>query len=166
MTGVQTCALPIFCHIVPITATSGEGVEQLVARAVQIAQTQCDRKDPNSFSEEVERVLQEIGEMVAPMPHIERRWQLVKVLERDGQLLEKLKLSQGVFDKLEVLITRFEQQADDDAASIIASGRYQKIDSMLRSCYKHNSLISYFLDPISFEKSTFRAGHSSSSSLS
>ena len=65
-----------------------------------------------------------------------RRWQLVKVLERDGQLLEKLKLSQGVFDKLEVLITRFEQQADDDAASIIASGRYQKIDSMLRSCYK------------------------------
>lgn len=74
--------------------------------------------------------------MVAPMPHIERRWQLVKVLERDGQLLEKLKLSQGVFDKLEVLITRFEQQADDDAASIIASGRYQKIDSMLRSCYK------------------------------
>ena len=116
--------------------SSGEGVEQLVARAVQIAQTQCDRKDPNSFSEEVERVLQEIGEMVAPMPHIERRWQLVKVLERDGQLLEKLKLSQGVFDKLEVLITRFEQQADDDAASIIASGRYQKIDSMLRSCYK------------------------------
>ncbi|MFQ9936626.1 MAG: hypothetical protein ACLRXQ_12265 [Phascolarctobacterium faecium] len=72
--------------------------------------------------------MQEIGEMVAPMPHIERRWQLVKVLERDGQLLEKLKLSQGVFDKLEVLITRFEQQADDDAASIIASGRYQKID--------------------------------------
>lgn len=124
------------CPVVPITATSGEGVEQLVARAVQIAQTQCDRKDPNSFSEEVERVLQEIGEMVAPMPHIERRWQLVKVLERDGQLLEKLKLSQGVFDKLEVLITRFEQQADDDAASIIASGRYQKIDSMLRSCYK------------------------------
>ena len=104
------------CPVVPITATSGEGVEQLVARAVQIAQTQCDRKDPNSFSEEVERVLQEIGEMVAPMPHIERRWQLVKVLERDGQLLEK--------------------QADDDAASIIASGRYQKIDSMLRSCYK------------------------------
>ena len=124
------------CPVVPITATSGEGVEQLVARAVQIAQTHCDRKDPNSFSEEVERVLQEIGEMVAPMPHIERRWQLVKVLERDGQLLEKLKLSQGVFDKLEVLITRFEQQADDDAASIIASGRYQKIDSMLRSCYK------------------------------
>lgn len=124
------------CPVVPITATSGEGVEQLVARAVQIAQTQCDRKDPNSFSEEVERVLQEIGEMVAPMPHIERRWQLVKVLERDGQLLEKLKLSQGVFDKIEVLITRFEQQADDDAASIIASGRYQKIDSMLRSCYK------------------------------
>lgn len=124
------------CPVVPITATSGEGVEQLVARAVQIAQTQCDRKDPNSFSEEVERVLQEIGEMVAPMPHIERRWQLVNVLERDGQLLEKLKLSQGVFDKLEVLITRFEQQADDDAASIIASGRYQKIDSMLRSCYK------------------------------
>lgn len=124
------------CPVVPITATSGEGVEQLVARAVQIAQTQCDRKDPNSFSEEVERVLQEIGEMVAPMPHIERRWQLVKVLERDGQLLKKLKLSQGVFDKLEVLITRFEQQADDDAASIIASGRYQKIDSMLRSCYK------------------------------
>lgn len=124
------------CPVVPITATSGEGVEQLVARAVQIAQTQCDRKDPNSFSEEVERVLQEIGEMVAPMPHIERRWQLVKVLERDGQLFEKLKLSQGVFDKLEVLITRFEQQADDDAASIIASGRYQKIDSMLRSCYK------------------------------
>lgn len=76
------------CPVVPITAISGEGVEQLVARAVQIAQTQCDRKDPNSFSEEVERVLQEIGEMVAPMPHIERRWQLVKVLERDGQLLE------------------------------------------------------------------------------
>ena len=41
------------CQVVPITATSGEGVEQLVARAVQIAQTQCDRKDPNSFSEEV-----------------------------------------------------------------------------------------------------------------
>ena len=43
-------------------------------------------KTPTAFSEEVERVLQEIGEMVAPMPHIERRWQLVKVLERDGQL--------------------------------------------------------------------------------
>ena len=27
------------CPVVPITATSGEGVEQLVARAVQIAQT-------------------------------------------------------------------------------------------------------------------------------
>ncbi len=75
----------------PITATSGEGVEQLVARAVQIAQTQCDKKTPTAFQKEFERVLQEIGEMVAPMPHIERRWQLVKVLERDGQLLEKLK---------------------------------------------------------------------------
>ena len=89
----ELLSIELGCPVVPITATSGEGVEQLVARAVQIAQTQCDRKDPNSFSEEVERVLQEIGEMVAPMPHIERRWQLVKVFERDGKLLEKLKLS-------------------------------------------------------------------------
>lgn len=122
--------------VVPITATSGEGVEQLVERAVRIAEQQCDFQDPNSFPEEVERMLQEIGEMVAPLPQVERRWQLVKVLERDGSLLEKLQLSQGVLDKLEVLITRFEQQADDDAASIIATGRYQKIDSMLRNCYK------------------------------
>ena len=133
---VELLSKELGCPVVPITATSGEGVEQLVERAVRIAEQQCDFQDPNSFPEEVERMLQEIGEMVAPLPQVERRWQLVKVLERDGSLLEKLQLSQGVLDKLEVLITRFEQQADDDAASIIATGRYQKIDSMLRNCYK------------------------------
>lgn len=133
---VELLSKELGCPVVPIAATSGEGVEQLVERAVRIAEQQCDFQDPNSFPEEVERMLQEIGEMVAPLPQVERRWQLVKVLERDGSLLEKLQLSQGVLDKLEVLITRFEQQADDDAASIIATGRYQKIDSMLRNCYK------------------------------
>ncbi|WP_307760793.1 ferrous iron transport protein B [Phascolarctobacterium sp.] len=133
---VELLSKELGCPVVPITATSGEGVEQLVERAVRIAEQQCDFQDPNSFPEEVERMLQEIGEMVAPLPQVERRWQLVKVLERDGSLLEKLQLSQGVLDKLEVLITRFEQQADDDAASIIATGRYQKIDAMLRNCYK------------------------------
>lgn len=133
---VELLSKELGCPVVPITATSGEGVEQLVERAVRTAEQQCDFHDPNSFPEEVERMLQEIGEMVAPLPQVERRWQLVKVLERDGSLLEKLQLSQGVLDKLEVLITRFEQQADDDADSIIATGRYQKIDAMLRNCYK------------------------------
>lgn len=84
----------------PITATSGEGVEQLVARAVQIAQTQCDRKDPTAFQKKLS-VLQ-IGEMGSAYATYRTPLAISQgITERDGQLLEKLKLSQGVFDKLE-----------------------------------------------------------------
>lgn len=133
---IDLLAKELGCPVIPIAAISGEGVEDLVERAVEQTKQSCDGKDPNAFSEEVERVLQEIGEMVPSVADIERRWQLVKVFERDGRVLKKLQLSEGVRENLEVLITRFEQQADDDAASIIAAGRYQKIDAMLRSCYK------------------------------
>ena len=81
------------CPVIPISARTGEGVNELVEKAVCLAQENHSTKDPNEFSKDIEELLGEIDECVELNGDFEKRWQLIIFLERDGKLLGRLQLN-------------------------------------------------------------------------
>ncbi len=123
------------CSVVPISAVKNAGIQTLIDKALS-AKT---APQPQKFSGEVEDALAQIQNSVRNMPGInafQPRWAAIKLLERDENLLGKVKLPIEVRDGLEGLRAALENALDDDAESIITNERYACIASLLMTTFK------------------------------
>ena len=90
--------------------------------------------------------LKNLGVMEDAIAHIEeatlhnmseevQRWYAIKIFERDKNVIEKLNIDPEILSHIEIDIKKAEEEADDDAESIITNERYIYISSIIRSCY-------------------------------
>ncbi|MCI6018794.1 MAG: ferrous iron transport protein B [Clostridiales bacterium] len=124
------------CKVVEISALKGEGIDQLSKRAVAIAKSGRSSQPAHSFDGCVEHAIAHIEEAINGYVDVAmERWYAVKLFERDEKVRESLNLGQELLDHIEADIVSCEKEMDDDAESIITSGRYNYIGSIIEDCY-------------------------------
>lgn len=125
------------CKVVEISALKGEGIDQLIRRAVAIAKSGKNVQPAHKFEGCVEHAIAHIEEAISG--HVDEsmeRWYAVKLFERDEKVRESLKLAKSLLDHIEEDIVSCEKEMEDDAESIITGERYNYIGSMIEDCYK------------------------------
>ncbi len=117
----------IGCPIVETTALKGDGLNILVDKALSVVNNK--NKTLDIFSEKVESALREIENII----NIEedKRWYSIKVFERDSKVLEKLNLSNDLYNKIDNIIKELENNFDDESESIIINERYSYITKIV-----------------------------------
>ena len=129
----------IGCKVIRISALNGEGVNEVLAAAVEAA------KGPGTiphhiFSGGVEHALAHIEEAaVHNMPEGQQRWYAIKIFERDEKIYDDVRLSDDVKAHIESDIVAAEKELGDDSASIITNERYNYIESITKVCYRRKS---------------------------
>ena len=125
------------CKVVEISALKGEGIDQLIRRAVAIAKSGKNVQLAHKFEGCVEHAIAHIEEAISG--HVDEsmeRWYAVKLFERDEKVRESLNLAKELLDHIEEDVVSCEKEMEDDAESIITGERYNYIGSMIEDCYK------------------------------
>ncbi len=127
------------CPVMPISAAKNTGLDALVDKAVNLAGR---KPTPQVFSKAVEAALTKIGEVASAEKSLEGynpRWLVVKLFERDEDLMKKIALPEALKAQIESIITAAETAMDDDAESIITNERYECVSAVLSGTYKKKS---------------------------
>lgn len=125
------------CKVVEISALKGEGIDQLIQRAVAIAKSGKNIQPAHKFEGCVEHAIAHIEEAITgQVDESMERWYAVKLFERDEKVQESLGLDKAILEHIEKDIVSCEKEMDDDAESIITGERYNYIGSIIEDCYK------------------------------
>ena len=135
----QKLAAALGCEVVETSAVKGEGSKRAADRAVQMAQEGRRTLPKHIFVPMVEEALDRIQSLTAELiPAEKARWYAVKLFERDGRVLDQLKLSAETAGKIEEAIAACEKAMDDDSESIITNERYQYVAKVVKNCVHKN----------------------------
>ncbi len=120
------------CRVLELSARKEKGCMEAVLAAVDAAGTWDRSRRPMVFEEDVERALQEIGEILQEkIPEAMRRWYEIKVFERDARTLRVLDLSPKELETIEEIIRAAEAAEEDDSESVLTNQRYAFIASVM-----------------------------------
>jgi len=131
--------------IVETVGTRGEGIHQLIDKCIEVAQGEdsVSRHIHINYGKDVENEISSIKELVKQDPVLGSRyyprWFAVKLLERDKQVLEKLRQSEiadKVLAQVEKSSRRIEKIFGDDPETVIAEARYGFIAGALKETMK------------------------------
>jgi len=118
--------------VVGISALKGTGVDELVKKAVKLANENNNFTVKHAFSEKVENVISAVSaKLPAEVSDAQKRFFAIKLIERDNKIGEQLSNVPDVSAE----IAELEKEFDDDTESIITNERYNYITSMIGDCY-------------------------------
>lgn len=118
------------CRIIPISATTGMGVEDLPA-AIEDVVGKKEVPSPVHFDGDIEAVISEAAKALEGKD--DTRFSAVKLVEKDKMTLEKYPEAAKA---IEASVKALEEKKDDDADSIIADARYNAISSIVEESVK------------------------------
>ncbi len=120
------------CPTYPLSALKGEGGDELVKRAVDLAKNKEKQEHPHVFTGSVEHALAHIEESIEGLVSKDSiRWFAVKVFENDEKVIKELNLSDELLSHIRVHIEDCEKEEDDEARSIITNQRYCYIEGIV-----------------------------------
>ena len=118
------------CKVVPISATTGRGVEDLIA-SIEEAAGKKTVPSPVHFDGDIESVIAEAAKALEGKE--ESRFSAVKLVENDKMTVERYpEAAEAVSESVKAL----EDKKDDDADSIMADARYNAISSIVADTVK------------------------------
>ena len=127
------------CEVVATSALKGEGLTEVVDRAVRLANARTIQVPKHEFSREVEDYLADIADLLPnSVPDHLARWYSIKLFEQDEKVLGTTPLSADSSKRIVEIVKDAEKQMDDDAESIITNERYEYISKIITGCLKKN----------------------------
>lgn len=127
------------CEVVASSALKGEGLTEVVDRAVRLANARTIQVPKHEFSREVEGYLADIADLLPnSVPDHLARWYSIKLFEQDEKVLGTTPLSADSSKRIVEIVKDAEKQMDDDAESIITNERYEYISKIITGCLKKN----------------------------
>ena len=127
------------CEVAATSALKGEGLTEVVDRAVRLANARTIQVPKHEFSGEVEGYLVDIaGLLPNSVPDHLARWYSIKLFEQDEKVLGTTPLSADSSKRIVEIVKDAEKQMDDDAESIITNERYEYISKIITGCLKKN----------------------------
>ena len=125
------------CPVVETSALKGEGLEKLIDTAVKTAEKRGDVHPEPIFSEELEKAVAAVENMLASsVEEGKRRWYAVKILENDSKVIESMSISVSLRATADDLRKGLEAKHDDDIESIVTDERYQFIQKVSAAAVK------------------------------
>lgn len=123
-------------------ASKGRGINELMQKALQVAQTAASKtvqQDSSIYDEAIENCIDEIEKKV--IPSIEKktlnsRWVALKLLEGDEKVKEKLKVPVTLLNDIKPYREQLEKNYDNDIETIIADNRYRYISNVVNKAVK------------------------------
>ncbi len=113
---IENLSEKLGCKVVEISALKGNGIKELVKEAVKLAQSKKTNKIVHQFSEKVEDIIRETeGMLEDEIPESQKRFIAIKLLEKDKNIADSLKVIPNIIKQIETLENTF----DDDTESII-----------------------------------------------
>jgi ferrous iron transport protein B len=114
--------------VVPTVAIHGEGLQKLVEKAIDVAQTRKVVEVPVGYGGEVERVVKQLEEFLDNEGldlGYSNRWVAIKLLENDPEINKQVEsISERAIQYSTYLALELEKIHDEPSFSIIASERY------------------------------------------
>ena len=127
------------CEVVATSALKGEGLTEVVDRAVRLANAKTIQVPKHEFSREVEGCLADIADLLPnSVPDHLARWYSIKLFEQDEKVLGTTPLSADSSKRIVEIVKDAEKQMDDDAESIITNERYEYISKIITGWLKKN----------------------------
>ena len=125
----KTLSKKLGCDVVGITASRGEGIDELMAAVERVSGSKplgLNETDVEQAINAVEAVLPENLQAVS-------RWYAIKLLEGDTEATKNLALSSEVKAVVAEQAALLEKKHDDEVVGIIAAARYDVIESIIKS---------------------------------
>lgn len=117
------------CPVVEISALKNKGIKEAAELAVQAKTV----KIAHRYTNQVETALRQMEALLgSEVPEVQKRFFALKLFERDEKIFGQLRRALDV----EPIITKLEDELDDDAESIITNERYNYISSIIGKCSK------------------------------
>lgn len=127
------------CEVVGTSALKGDGLTEVVDRAVRLAKARTIQVPKHEFSREVEGYLSDIAELLPnSIPDHLARWYSIKLFEQDEKVIGTTPISAGSSNRIAEIVKDAEKQMDDDVESIITNERYEYISKVITGCLKKN----------------------------
>ncbi len=134
---VKRLSMLLDCPIVETSALKQTGLEELLEKAVQVANKKEHNLPIEIFSKDLEKAISDIE---AGLPESiaanQKRWYAVKLLENDSKVQESLSLSDAEKQTVSNYREQIEKDRDDDMESIITDGRYTWIQKAVSTTVK------------------------------
>jgi len=138
----KSLGVPVICT----AASRGRGVDEVVQKALQIAQeaaSKLETSSPVMFDGNVEKGIVKVQELVASSLPEEKihslRWTSLKLLEGDEKEVEKLAVPEKLLEDIKIIRDELEKEYDNDIETIIADNRYRFISSVVSKAVKKKS---------------------------
>lgn len=122
----------LHCPVVAISAGNKTGLDVLMAKLEERLEQGKGQDRFTIFSSSLEDALKDLSDL-SKEDHI---FPLVKILEKDPNMMEKTSLSKEEKERVNLHIQGLEKEYDDDMESIFTSQRYLAIHEALKSCYQ------------------------------
>ena len=123
--------------IVPITAKTGEGVQDVIKEAIRQAQKGAvlePEKVYDNFTRAIQRKMDIILNPYAKKQCLPTHWVSIKILEGDMLLQKKLQLSKADSDRIERLAEEYEGSNEKgDRESMVIDSRYRYIEKAVKA---------------------------------
>ena len=126
------------CKVVEMSALHGNGINEAVNEAIKLANAKKTVEPLKCLGENIEGAIEEVDDVVSSniCDVSQRRWHLVKLLENDEKILERISLSTDESAKLSDIRKELEKKADNDAESAITDARYEYIVGVVKDSVK------------------------------
>ena len=124
--------------VVAICARKGEGLDELVRRAMDAAE---NRRTPPKLdictgaAHKALHAIQHLVEQPAQAHGMTSRYAATKLFEGDAPMMEELDLSEDTRHIIEEILTAMEREVGMERAAVMADTRYRFIEKLLSTCY-------------------------------
>jgi ferrous iron transport protein B len=123
------------CPIVEISAIKGQGVKELINKAIEVAKKNSCNFIQNKFSKPVQDAISEIENIYDNYDCTHNsEWLAIKIFERDEKVVKDINLPEGIKTEIDTIIDKLEKKYDDDSESIITNERYEYIGKIIKKC--------------------------------
>ena len=121
--------------VVPITARTGEGLEELLHTAHRQMHRGVTIEPDDLYDDFTHDIHHQMGELIhdyAYAADLPAHWAAIKLLEGDDIVAKTLNLPQEVQNKLDRVVAQYENSSDlGDRETLIADSRYQYIEKVV-----------------------------------
>ncbi len=124
----EALAARLGCPVVPIVATTQEGMSELKARTLSVADNRQTSGFPLALDEAVEQALLRLEPLLDDSPEVNRRWLALKLLEGDGEGAPTAQTEAAVAEVRQWVSERFGK----DLGLAIADSRYTHAHALAR----------------------------------
>ena len=145
---VKRLSFELGIPVIPISARTGQGVKELVSQAQRLitaVHTQFHegfRLEPDhlydDFTHSIHHKLDSLIEDFAVKADIPTHWAAMKLLEGDGPVEKRLKLTDEVMSEVKAIVNEYATASASpytDNIALLADSRYRYIDGLAASCY-------------------------------